>query len=94
MLGWLRSKGKDKPARRAPQPQPPVTAPRQPERDVHAALAEAEERMRRLPPAKAQLIREAMALRRASQSALSQISDEELDKLRRVAEKALLGRGG
>ncbi|RAU22040.1 hypothetical protein CU669_10115 [Paramagnetospirillum kuznetsovii] len=101
MIGWLQSLFLDKRARealqgRAPLPPRPrlhvVTVPPR-ERDVHAALAEAEERMRRLPPEKAQLIRTAMAVRRASQSALAHLSDDEMDKLRSVAEKALLGGG-
>lgn len=101
MIGWLQRLLLDKRAREAlngaARPPAPlrrhvISAPA-PERDVHAALAEAEERMRRLPPEKAQLIRSALAVRRASQSALAQLSDEEVAKLRQVAEKALLGGG-
>jgi hypothetical protein len=98
MIGWLQSLFLDKRARetrqqRAAPPRRRAASSPPPERDVHAALAEAEERMRRLPPEKAQLIRNAMAVRRASQSALAELSDEEMDKLRSVAEKALLGGG-
>ncbi len=101
MIGWLQSLFLDKRAREAlqgrlasrPSVRRHVVSVPPPVRDVHAALAEAEERMRRLPPEKAQLIRNAMAVRRASQSALAELSDEEMDKLRGVAEKALLGGG-
>jgi hypothetical protein len=96
MTGWLarllgvRPAAKIKPATRVRLPAP-AAAPQ--ERDVATALAEAEERMKRLPPEKAQLIRSAMLVRKAaSQSVLSQLDDHELDKLRKVAEKALLGR--
>ncbi|OAN54135.1 hypothetical protein A6A04_12915 [Paramagnetospirillum marisnigri] len=101
MIGWLQTLFLDKRAREALRgrtaPQAPtrvhaVTVP-PPERDIRTALAEAEDRMRRLPPEKAQLIRSALLVRRASQSALAQLSEDEVDKLRQVAEKAMLGGG-
>jgi len=71
-----------------------TTAPPPPERDAATALAEAEARMRRLPPEKAQLIRSALLVHRARQSALAELSDDERARLRQVAHKALLGGGG
>ena len=101
MIGWLQRLFLDKRAREAldRRTAPPgvvrrhvVTVP-PPERSPADALAEAEIRMQRMPPEKAQLIRSAMAIHRASQSALAELGDEELAKLRQVAEKALLGGG-
>ncbi|WP_043745451.1 hypothetical protein [Paramagnetospirillum magneticum] len=100
MLGWLSRLVLDKRAREAlkrPAPKaaarPNPGAPRARERDPATALAEAEERMKRLPPEKAQLIRSAMLVHRARQSVLAELSDEERDKLEQVARKALLGGG-
>ncbi len=94
MIGWLhnlfRTQGAAQDRAVSRRPMAPIS---EPERDVHTALAEAEDRMRRLPPKKAQLIRSAMAVHRASQSALAELSDEEMAKLRHVAKKALLGDG-
>ena len=95
MLSWLkRSKSTPAPAavsppRRSAAPPPPPP----PERDVATALAEAEERMRRLPPEKAQLIRSALLVHRARQSVLGELSDDERAKLRHVALRALTGGG-
>lgn len=75
--------------RRPPQPAPPPPK----ERDPATALAEAEARMRLMPPEKAQLIRSAMLVHRARQSVLAELSDEERAKLEAVARKALLGGG-
>lgn len=102
MLAWLSRLVLDKRARGALNRPPPVAVPRartatpQPvrERSPAEALAEAEERMKRLPPEKAQLIRSALLVHRARQSVLGELSDEERDKLRKVAQKALLGQGG
>jgi hypothetical protein len=100
MLGWLSRLVLDKRAREAlkrpapsasARPQPATSKPR--ERDPLTALAEAEERMKRLPPEKAQLIRSAMLVHRARQSVLADLSDEEREKLNQVALKALLGGG-
>ncbi len=101
MIGWLQRLFLDKRAREAlhRRSAPPVVARRHvvrvppEERGPAEALAEAEVRMQRLPPEKAQLIRSAMAVHRVSQSALAELSDDELSKLRQVAEKALLGGG-
>jgi hypothetical protein len=100
MLGWLSRLVLDKRAREAlkrPAPKagpcPKAAAAKPRERDPLTALAEAEERMKRLPPEKAQLIRSAMLVRRARQSVLAELSDEERAKLEQVALKALLGGG-
>ena len=101
MIGWLQRLFLDKRAREAlhrRSAQPPqtcrhvVSVPPL-ERSPAEALAEAEARMQRLPPEKAQLIRSAMAVHRARQSALAELSEDEMSKLRQVAEKALLGGG-
>lgn len=102
MLAWLSRLVLDKRARAALNRPPPVAAsrartaapPPARERSPAEALAEAEERMKRLPPEKAQLIRSALLVHRARQSVLGELSDEERDKLRKVAQKALLGQGG
>lgn len=98
MLGWLSRLVLDKRAREALKRPPPGAAarpkaaqPQQRDRDPATALAEAEERMKRLPPEKAQLIRSAMMVHRARQSVLAELSDEEREKLNKVALKALLG---
>lgn len=102
MIGWLQRLFLDKRAREALRGRsaPPVAVRRRPavaapppERSPGQALAEAEARMARMPPEKAQLIRSAMAVHRLRQSALAELSDEDLSKLRQVAEKALLGEG-
>ncbi len=100
MLGWLSRLVLDKRAREAlkrPAPVdsacPKVAGPKKRERDPATALAEAEERMKRLPPEKAQLIRSAMLVHRARQSVLAELSDDERAKLEQVARKALLGGG-
>ena len=102
MIGWLQRLFLDKRAREALQGRPASVAPLRrrlassappPERSPAQALAEAEARMQRMPPEKAQLIRSAMAVHRLRQSALAELSDEDLSKLRQVAEKALLGEG-
>ena len=102
MIGWLQRLFLDKRAREAlhRRSAPRVLTRRHvvsvppPERSPAEALAEAEARMQRLPPEKAQLIRSAMAVHRGvRQSALAELSDDEMDKLRQVAEKALLGGG-
>lgn len=104
MLAWLSRLVLNKRARAALNRPPPGAAPRartavspperERERSPAEALAEAEERMKRLPPEKAQLIRSALLVHRARQSVLGELSDEERDKLRKVAQKALLGQGG
>lgn len=99
MFRWLSRLVLDKRAREAltrPVPalamrQAVASAPR--ERTPAEALAEAEERMKRLPPEKAQLIRSALLVHRARQSVLGELSDEERAKLQQVAHKALLGGG-
>ncbi|KIL97547.1 hypothetical protein CCC_00608 [Paramagnetospirillum magnetotacticum MS-1] len=98
MLGWLSRLVLDKRAREALKrpasnavARPKASTPRAKERDPATALAEAEERMKRLPPEKAQLIRSAMLVHRARQSVLANLSDEERAKLNQVALKALLG---
>ncbi|MBI3443849.1 MAG: hypothetical protein HY055_00390 [Magnetospirillum sp.] len=101
LLGLLKRLVLDKQARASLAPPPreaavrraakPVPPPK--ERDPATALAEAEERMRRMPPEKAQLIRSAMLVHRARQSVLAELSDEERAKLEEVARKALLGGG-
>jgi hypothetical protein len=68
-----------------------VAAPK-PERTPADALADAEKRMQRLPPEKAQLIRTAMAVHRAGQASLAGLSDEDHKRLQQVAEKAFLGK--
>ncbi|EME70341.1 hypothetical protein H261_08463 [Paramagnetospirillum caucaseum] len=100
MLGWLSRLVLDKRAREAlkrPAPgvsaRPKAAASRPRERDPATALAEAEERMKRLPPEKAQLIRSAMLVHRARQSVLAELSDDERARLEQVARKALLGGG-
>jgi hypothetical protein len=100
MFGWLSRLVLDKRAREAlKRPAPVVGRARRvamappPERSPAEALAEAEERMKRLPPEKAQLIRSALLVHRARQSVLAELSDEERDKLQQVARKALLGGG-
>ena len=102
MIGWLQRLFLDKRAREAlqgrsasavPLRRRPVSFAPPPERSPAQALAEAEARMQRMPPEKAQLIRSAMAVHRLRQSALAELSDEDLSKLRQVAEKALLGEG-
>ncbi|CAA7616202.1 conserved hypothetical protein [Candidatus Terasakiella magnetica] len=102
MLRWLQALFLDKRARQALNPKPPpapVCRPRAApppvrERDPATALAEAEARMQRLPPEKAQLIRSAMAVHRVRQSVLADLSDEERAKLKEMAEQALLGGKG
>ncbi|CAA7624944.1 hypothetical protein [Magnetospirillum sp. SS-4] len=108
MIGWLQRLFLDKRARDAltrrtaaplaarhrRNPAATGTPPPPPERDAATALAEAEARMRRLPPEKAQLIRSALLVHRARQSALGELSDDERARLRQVAQKALLGGGG
>ncbi len=98
MFDWLRRLFPDRPAATAPMREPATMRPRMAappppprERDAATALAEAEARMARLPPEKAQLIRAAQAIHRARQSVLAELSDEERAKLRRVATRALLG---
>ena len=100
MIGWLSRLILDKRAREALKRPPPraasrprACAPEPKERDPATALAEAEERMKRLPPEKAQLIRSAMLVHRARQSVLADLSDDERAKLEQVALKALLGGG-
>jgi len=102
MIGWLQRLFLDKRAREAlhrrlapssPPCRHEVSVPPADGRSPAEALAEAEARMRRLPPEKAQLIRSAMAVHRAAQSALAGLSDDELSRLRQVAERALLGGG-
>lgn len=100
MLGWLSRLVLDKRAREAlsrpplPALAPAVRAASSPrERSPAEALAEAEERMKRLPPEKAQLIRSALLVHRARQGVLAELSDEERAKLEQVARKALLGGG-
>lgn len=78
-----------KPVVRRAAATPPSPPPR--ERDPATALAEAEARMKRLPPEKAQLVRTARLIHRASQSALGNLSDEERTKLQNIAENAFLG---
>ncbi|MGE5547138.1 MAG: hypothetical protein ACM33T_09585 [Solirubrobacterales bacterium] len=77
------------PARRARpterRPEPP------PERTPAQALAEAEERMVRLPPEKAQLVRAALLVQRARQSVLADLTDEERDRLAELARTTLTG---
>jgi hypothetical protein len=63
-------------------------------RDSATALAEAEARMAALPPEKAQLIRNALLVHRATrEQALAELSDEDRAKLQGIAMKALLGGG-
>lgn len=103
MLGFLKLLFLDKRARQALRPAMRAAAPARPEgksppakekeRDPATALAEAEERMKRLPPEKAQLIRTARLIHRARQSALGELSDEDRRKLQEIAEKAFLGPG-
>ena len=99
LFGWLKRLVLDKRAREAlaaappPVRRPPAARPAPKERDPATALAEAEARMARMPPEKAQLIRSAMAVHRARQSVLAELSDEERAKLEAVARKALLGGG-
>lgn len=101
MLGWLSRLVLDKRAREALSRPPPAvpmssavrSAPPPRERSPAEALAEAEERMKRLPPEKAQLIRSALLVHRARQGVLAELSDEERAKLEQVARKALLGGG-
>jgi hypothetical protein len=98
MLGWLSRLVLDKRAREAlSRPPPPAAArpaqvPPPRERGPAEALAEAEERMKRLPPEKAQLIRSALLVHRARQGVLGELSDDERAKLEQVARKALLVR--
>ncbi len=98
MFRLLRYLFLDKRARRALEPAP-VTAPRRPrdpppvrERTPAEALAEAEERMKRLPPEKAQLVRSAMTVHRLRQGALDALSPDDRRKLAEAAEKAFFGR--
>jgi hypothetical protein len=64
-------------------------------RDPATALAEAEERMKRLPPEKAQLIRTALLVQMATRdAALSELSEEEVQRLADVARKTFLGPQG
>jgi hypothetical protein len=102
MIGLLKFLFLDKRARRslAPAPvkaaraaAPKTAAPPQRERTPAEALAEAEERMRRLPPEKAQLVRSAMAVHRVRQSVLADLSDEDRRRLQDMAEKAFFGGG-
>jgi hypothetical protein len=103
MFGWLQALLLDKRARQSLRRSERVVAtkrqgrrrqevPPPPVRDAATALAEAELRMQRLPPEKAQLIRCALLVHRVRQSVLGELSDEERDKLRGIAQKALLGR--
>lgn len=83
--------------RPAPVP-PPVhraAAPRapRPERTSREALAEAEARMKRLSPEKAQLIRGARLVHRVKQDALAELDPREVERLRRLAAKAFGGGG-
>lgn len=97
MFGWLSRLVLDKRAREAlvrpatAVPPRPAAAPR--ERTPAEALAQAEERMKRLPPEKAQLIRSALLIHRARQGVLGELSDDERAKLEQVARKTLLGGG-
>lgn len=98
MLGFLKFLFLDKRARQALKPAKaaaPARAvrsggppPPPKEKTPAEALAEAEARMQRLPPDKAQLIRSALAVQRARQSVLAELSDEEREKLQDVALKA------
>jgi len=100
MLRWVQRLFLDRRAREALLPRPAAAVRRAvivstpaPERSVATALAEAEDRMQRMPPEKAQLIRAAMLVHRARQSVLADLSDEERTKLERTARKAMLGEG-
>jgi hypothetical protein len=62
-----------------------------PERSPAEALAEAEARMVRLPPEKAQLIRTAMVIHRAQQQALADLPADQRRRLEQMARRALLG---
>lgn len=79
-------------ARRRPAAAAPPPPPQKAERTSAQALAEAEERMARLPPEKAQMVRVAMAVHRASQAALDELDDEQREKLKALASKAFLGK--
>jgi hypothetical protein len=90
----------DRKARDALKAKPvPVASSRRPppprrERDPATALAEAEERMKRLPPEKAQLIRSALLVQKATRdAALSELSEEEVQRLSEIARKTFLGPG-
>ncbi|MGE5504941.1 MAG: hypothetical protein ACM31L_11005 [Actinomycetota bacterium] len=68
------------PVRRAPPP------PR--ERTPAQALAEAEERMARLPPEKAQLIRTALLVQKATRdAAMAELTDEQRQQLATLAKR-------
>lgn len=99
MIGLLKFLFLDKRARRALEAPPAAAAPRRRaepgparERTPAEALAEAEERMRRLPPEKAQLVRSAMTVHRLRQGALDELSPDDRRKLAEAAEKAFFGR--
>lgn len=97
MFRLLRYLFLDKRARRALEPAP-AAPPRRPDppparpRTPAEALAEAEERMKRLPPEKAQLVRSAMMVHRLRQGALDALSPDDRRKLAEAAEKAFFGR--
>lgn len=100
MLALLKYLFMDKRARQALEPRRPVAVakpaqkpPPPRERTPAEALAEAEERMKRLPPEKAQLVRAARLIHKVRQTALS---DSDRERLRGLAEKAFRvpGRSG
>jgi hypothetical protein len=97
MLGLLKLLFRDTRSRQ-PAPHPAVRAEPPPpprERTAADAIADAEERMKRLPPDRAQLIRQAMAIHRATrETTFANLSDEERAKLQHIAEKTFLGGGG
>lgn len=95
MLGLLKSLFRDTRPRQTATPAVRAEPPQPRERTAADAIAEAEERMKRLPPDRAQLIRQAMAIHRATrESTFANVSDEDRAKLQRIAEKAFLGGGG
>jgi hypothetical protein len=75
--------------RRKPQHREEAPPPR--ERTPAEALAEAEERMARLPPEKAQLIRSARLLHRVRQGVLDDLDDDQRKKLGDMAKKMFGG---
>ncbi len=97
MLRLLRLLFLDRRARRALDAEPQAVRRRRPapaappERSPAQALAEAAERMRRLPPEKAQLIRTAMVIHRARQPVLAGLPEAQRRRLERMARRALLG---
>ncbi|MBI5163681.1 MAG: hypothetical protein HY985_07245 [Magnetospirillum sp.] len=99
MFGFLKFLFLDSRARKALQPPAaskpiparrlrPAAAPPVRERDAATAIAEAEARMLKMPPEKAQLIRTARLIHRAQQSTLAELDDAQRQRLTEVAAQA------